>query len=84
MLAFTRAHDGERILCVFNMSAGDATFTHPLVEKGKVLGLGCGNSSDKGETLNLGPFAARFGQSDASNASSTASIGSSTHLCRLR
>jgi alpha-glucosidase len=60
VLAFTRAHDDERILCVFNMSAGDATFTHPLLAKGKVLGLGCGNSSDAGETLHLGPLAARI------------------------
>jgi alpha-glucosidase len=60
VLAFTRSHDSERILCVFNMSAGDATFAHPLVAQGRVLGLGCGNSSDRAETLHLGPFAARF------------------------
>ncbi|HXC55709.1 MAG TPA: alpha-amylase family glycosyl hydrolase [Rhizomicrobium sp.] len=60
VLAFTRAHGPEKILCVFNMSAGDARFTHPLVAAGRVLGLGCGNSSDSGETLTLGPFAARF------------------------
>jgi alpha-glucosidase len=60
VLAFTREHEGERILCVFNMSAGDASFRHPLVATGRVFGLGCGNSSDRGEALHLGPFAARF------------------------
>jgi alpha-glucosidase len=62
VLAFIREHAGETMLCVFNMSAGDATFTHPLIAKGKVVGLGCGNSSDSGETLSLGPFAARFAE----------------------
>jgi alpha-glucosidase len=60
VLAFTREHDGERILCIFNMSAGDAAFSHPLVAIGRVLGFGCGNSSHRGEVLHLGPFAARF------------------------
>ena len=60
VLAFTREQDGERVLCVFNMSRDDASFSHPLVAKSNVLGLGCGNSTDKGETLHLGPLAARF------------------------
>ncbi len=60
VLAFTRAHRGERILCVFNLGREDATFTHPLVGQGRVMGLGCGNSLDRGETLHLGPLACRF------------------------
>ncbi len=60
VLAFTREEGSERILCVFNMSAGDAAFRHPAIAGGKVLGLGCGNSSEKGEMLTLGPYAARF------------------------
>ncbi|MEI9993797.1 MAG: alpha-amylase family glycosyl hydrolase [Rhizomicrobium sp.] len=60
VLAFIREHDGERMLCVFNMGRGDAAFTHPFVAQGRVLGLGCGNSVDRGETLHLGPLAARF------------------------
>jgi alpha-glucosidase len=58
VLAFTREHGAEKILCVFNMSGGDASFTHPAIAHGKVLGLGCGNSSDSGETLTLGSLAA--------------------------
>ncbi|HEX4303383.1 MAG TPA: alpha-glucosidase family protein [Rhizomicrobium sp.] len=62
VLAFTREHGGETMLCVFNMSGGDAAFTHPLVAQSRVVGLGCGNSLDRGATLNLGPFAARFAE----------------------
>ncbi len=60
VLAFVREQDGERVLCVFNLSRDDATFIHPLVAEGSVIGLGCGNSVDRGETLHLGPLAARF------------------------
>jgi alpha-glucosidase len=60
VLAFTRTHDGERILCVFNMSREDASFTHPMIGKGKVIGLGCGNSIDHGDTVHLEPLAASF------------------------
>ncbi|HEY0106938.1 MAG TPA: alpha-glucosidase family protein [Rhizomicrobium sp.] len=60
VLAFVRAHGGERVLCVFNLGRDDATFVHPLVAQGRVLGLGCGNSMDAGEALHLGPLACRF------------------------
>jgi len=42
------------------MSRGDASFTHPMIGQGEVLGLGCGNSMDRGSTLHLGPLAASF------------------------
>jgi len=60
VLAFTREHAGERILCAFNMGRDDASFSHPMVAKGQVIGLGCGNSVDKGDTVHLGPLAASF------------------------
>ncbi|MEI9992924.1 MAG: alpha-amylase family glycosyl hydrolase [Rhizomicrobium sp.] len=60
VLAFTRDYEDERMLCVFNLSREDTAFTHPLLARGSVVGLGCGNSSDSGRTLNLGPLAARF------------------------
>src|SRR5262249_39932020 len=41
VLAFTRTHERERILCVFNMSRQDASFTHPMIGRGEVIGLGC-------------------------------------------
>jgi len=42
------------------MSREDATFRHPAIAGGRVLGLGCGNSMERGDTLQLGPLAARF------------------------
>jgi alpha-glucosidase len=60
VLAFTRTHEGEHILCVFNMSRDDVSFAHPLIGAGQVLGLGCGSSMDRGDTVHLGPLAASF------------------------
>ena len=60
VLAFIRTRGDERMLCVFNLSREDAAFTHPLVAQGRVQGLGCGNSMDRGDTLHLGPLASRF------------------------
>ena len=60
ILAFTRSLGAERILCVFNLSRDDITFPHPSIAEGRVLGLGCGNSMERGDTLHLGPLAARF------------------------
>ena len=60
VLAFVRSHATERVLCVFNMGREDVVFRHPAVVTGRVLGLGCGNSMDRGDALHLGPLAARF------------------------
>ncbi|HJW42246.1 MAG TPA: alpha-amylase family glycosyl hydrolase [Rhizomicrobium sp.] len=60
VLAFTRTHEGERILCVFNLSREDATFAHALATQGNVMDLGCGNSTEQGASLHLGPLACRF------------------------
>jgi alpha-glucosidase len=60
VLAFTRSHDVERILCVFNLGHEDAVFSHPLIGQGSVIGLGCGNSMERDGNLQLGPLACRF------------------------
>ncbi len=60
VLAFVRVYDTERVLCVFNMSAADATFRHADVARGDVLNIGCGSAVAAGDTLELGPFATRF------------------------
>jgi alpha-glucosidase len=60
VLVFTRTHDGERILCVFNMSATDAGFRHAGIARAQALDMGCGSAVVKGDQLALGPFAARF------------------------
>ena len=84
VLAFTREEGDERILCAFNMSGGDAVFAHPAVAKGKVQGLGCGNSSEKGETLTLGPYAAWFAAFASTSAIGSASPTSSAAQIMIR
>jgi alpha-glucosidase len=56
VLAFTRVHGNERVLCVFNMSGGRADYR----VQGAPLDIGCGVTGLKGETLSLGPYAAWF------------------------
>jgi alpha-glucosidase len=58
VLAFTRTHNEERALCVFNMSGEEARFE---VAKAKAVDLGCGDARQDGTTLRLGPYAAWFG-----------------------
>jgi alpha-glucosidase len=61
ILAFTRIEGSERVLCVFNMSAGDAEFVHADIAGAKPMDIGCGNVLRKNRTLTLSPFAAWFG-----------------------
>lgn len=60
VLAFTRTFDGERLLCVFNLSADDASFHHPSLAQSNVEDLGCGRVTATGDALALGPFASHF------------------------
>lgn len=60
VLAFTRSHGEERIMCVFNMSNGESQFTHPHITIDVLADLDCGEVEVRGQTLLLGPFAARF------------------------
>lgn len=60
LLAFTRTHENERVLCIFNMSDRQAVFRDPAISKGVSLGIGCGTAQVDGEVLSLGPFAAEL------------------------
>ena len=60
LLAFTRFHEGERLICVFNMSDGDAKFRHPDIALGRTLDIACGTSEVRDGMLLLGPFASGF------------------------
>ena len=60
VLAFIRAHEGERVLCVFNLSRDNAEFRSDLLPGAKVLDLGCGEATLTGASLSLGPLAAWF------------------------
>jgi alpha-glucosidase len=77
LLAFTREHEGEKLLCLFNMSGEAAEFLKDFVSAAEPVFIGCGKTAGlNGNGLRLGPYAAWFGS--LSKASSTASIGSST------
>ena len=56
VLAFTRTHGSERVLCVFNMSHDRSEYR----AQGTPLDIGCGVTGMKGETLSLGSYAAWF------------------------
>jgi alpha-glucosidase len=61
VLAFVRTEGAVRVLCVFNMSDGDATFRYADIAAATSMDIGCGNVVRKGDGVALGPFAAWFG-----------------------
>lgn len=61
VLAFYRAHNGQKLLCVFNMSASDVEFAFPDDVVPKAVGAPGGVAASDGSTLNLGPFEAYIG-----------------------
>ncbi len=60
ILAFAREAEGERLVCVFNMSREAAAFDLTPLGDAEALALGCGEASVQGKTLALGPLAAWF------------------------
>ncbi len=60
VLAFTRSHEAERILCVFNLSRKPAEFRHALLTGAKGTDWGCGEAALEAGRLRLGPLAAWF------------------------
>jgi alpha-glucosidase len=56
VLAFVRAHESERVLCVFNMSGKAAEF---FGEPGEPM-IGCGEVLHSAGKLTLAPYAARL------------------------
>jgi alpha-glucosidase len=59
LLAFTRSHGGERLLCLFNMSGAITVFQG---EAGEPLPPGCGEVLRSAGRLDLAPYAAWFGR----------------------
>jgi alpha-glucosidase len=57
VLAFTRTHGSERILCVFNMSKGDATFRDALLMQAGPL-ASAGDAVVQNGELRLAPYGA--------------------------
>jgi alpha-glucosidase len=61
LLAFTRTHGDERVLCVFNMGMQEAVFDDPRFAAATAMGIGCGEAALDRSRLVLGPCAAWFG-----------------------
>jgi alpha-glucosidase len=60
VLAFTRRHGKERVLCVFNMSRKSAEFRHVLLAGTVGSDWGCGETGLEAGCLRLGPLSAWF------------------------
>ena len=60
ILAYVRAHESERVLCVFNMSRNEAVFRNGLVPQAMATGWECGETNATGGELSLAPLAAWF------------------------
>ena len=58
--AFVRAHESERVLCVFNMSREKAEFQSGLLCGAAAMALGCGEAALTEGTLTLAPLSAWF------------------------
>jgi len=60
VLAFVRAYDSERVLCVFNMNRETVEFRNDLLSGAAATGWGAGEAAAKADSLTLGPLAAWF------------------------
>jgi alpha-glucosidase len=60
VLAFVRADDSERVLCVFNMSRDEAAFRNGLVSGATATRWGCGEANATDGELTLAPLSAWF------------------------
>ncbi|HEY1961996.1 MAG TPA: alpha-amylase family glycosyl hydrolase, partial [Rhizomicrobium sp.] len=76
VLAFTRFCEGEELICLFNMSGEPAEFSEESLNDAEPVPIGGGAAERRGSTMRLAPYACWFGS--LSNASRTASTGSST------
>ncbi|MDE2629389.1 MAG: alpha-glucosidase C-terminal domain-containing protein [Alphaproteobacteria bacterium] len=62
VLAFVRAHEDERVLCVFNMSREAVQFRDGALSRAVAMTLGCGDAATKDGVLKLAPLSAWFGR----------------------
>jgi alpha-glucosidase len=61
LLAFRRSHEGQTILCVFNLGRVRATFAAKGIAVARPLDLTCGEAKIAGDSVTLGPLSAWFG-----------------------
>lgn len=60
LLAFTRRHDGDEVICVFNLGRDPQVFSHPVLARAELLPLRAGDADLRGESVGLSPHAAAF------------------------
>ncbi|MES2722361.1 MAG: alpha-glucosidase [Pseudomonadota bacterium] len=60
VVAFTRQHEGEAILCLFNFGAEPQVFAHPTLATADLLPLRTGEADLRGDSVGLSPLAAAF------------------------
>ncbi|MBI1199610.1 MAG: DUF3459 domain-containing protein [Phenylobacterium sp.] len=60
VVAFTRRHGGETILCVFNFGTEPQVFADPALATAELLPLRTGEADLRGGSLGLSPHAAAF------------------------
>jgi len=60
VLAFVREQDGQRIVCVFNLSDSPAFPTIAALEGAELLPVRAGEAELRGASLGLSPYAAVF------------------------
>jgi alpha-glucosidase len=62
ILAFSRNLDGERLLCVFNLSRKPVSFDFGTLGPAEAVELGSGEAKLSAGSLALGPLACWFGR----------------------
>ena len=60
VVAFTRQHQGESILCLFNLGTDPQVFAHPTLASADLLPLRTGEADLRGDSVGLSPYAAAF------------------------
>ena len=60
LLGFVRRHEGETIVCLFNLSAEPRVVEHPLLEGARLMPTQAGEADLRGGSVGLSPYAAVF------------------------
>ncbi len=60
LVAFVRRHEGEEVICVFNLGATPQVLAHPSLERAELLPLRTGEADLRGGSVGLSPFSAAF------------------------
>jgi alpha-glucosidase len=60
LVAFVRRHEGEEVICVFNLGEAPQVLAHPSLERAELLPLRTGEADLRGGSVGLSPFSAAF------------------------